>query len=369
MPAETTPPATPPVPRPRPARIISPEIHPDATVTFRLRAPQATAVKLLGEWHGPDDVMAQDENGVWSVTVGPLAPDIYGYAFGVNGVAMVDPANPVAKPSRHTATSVLEIPDPAGAVTAWRPEVPHGTVYLHDYQSESLGYRRRLRVYTPPGYETDGVVRYPVFYLLHGSGDNEAVWTEFGRANLILDNLIAAGQAVPMILVMPDGHAADPQAPGSWGRNAGDFEADLLGDVLPFAESRYRILADREHRAIAGLSMGGYQSLRAGLNHRDLFAWIGAMSSAVREPETMLASFWADPLAVATPLALLWVAVGRDDFLIEENRRFHAQLTERGVPHQYLETGGGHEWMVWRRYLAELAQLFFKASVDGAEGS
>ena len=359
MSAETTPPIPSPTPRPRPARIVSPEIHPNATVTFRLRAPEAKIINVLGEWDGPDDEMVQDENGVWSVTVGPLAPGIYGYAFGVDGIPMVDPSNVWTKPSRSTATSTLEIPHPEGAETDWRPEVPHGAVHLHDYQSQSLGYRRRLRVYTPAEYEANPETSYPVLYLLHGSGDNEAVWTEFGRANLILDNLIAAEQATPMILVMPDGHATDPGAPGSWGRNAGDFEADLLGDVMPFVEGRYRIEAHPLFRAIAGLSMGGNQSLRAGLNHRDLFAWIGAMSSAIREPESVLAAFWEDPFAVATPVHLLWIAVGRDDFLIEENRRFDALLTERGVPHQYVETGGGHQWMVWRRYLAEFARILF----------
>ena len=361
MPAESAPQTPAANARPRPARIISPEIHPDATVTFRLRAPEASVVKVLGEWDGPDDVMEQDENGVWSVTVGPLAPDLYGYAFGVDGIPMVDPANVWTKPSRSTATSTLEIPNPDGALTEWRPEVPHGTVHLHDYQSQALGYRRRLRVYTPAEYEADPQTRFPVFYLLHGSGDNEAVWTEFGRAHVILDNLIASGRAVPMILVMPDGHATDPHAPGSWGRNAGDFEADLLGDVLPFVEGRYRVLADREHRAISGLSMGGSQSIRAGLNHRELFAWVGGMSSAIRNPDQVLAPFWEDPVAALTPLHLLWIAVGRDDFLIEENRRFDGLLTEKGVPHQYLETDGGHQWMVWRRYLAELARLLFQS--------
>ena len=342
---------------PRPTPLVSPEIHADNTVTFRLKAPDANKVALWGDLSGNAE-LDKDENGVWTTTIGPLAPDIYGYSFRVDGRSLLDPQNTWAKPSRAIDTSVLEMPGAPPVPYDYQPNVAHGEIHLHDYDSKSLGKVRRLRVYTPPHYNQKS--RYPILYLLHGSGDNEATWTEFGRANVILDNLIAARKAVPMIVVMTDGHAASDYAPDARGRNASDFERDLLGDVMPFVENRYRVKKGRENRAIAGLSMGGNQALLIGLNHRDLFASIGAMSSAIREPEKPLAAFWADPNSAKTPLRLLWLSIGTDDFLIKENRAFDALLTTRKVPHQYIETTGGHTWTNWRRYLAALAPRLFE---------
>ena len=357
-PAQTTP--VPPTATPRPAPIVSPEVQADGRVTFRFKAPDADGVKVSGEWDSQEHAMAKDEAGVWSVTLGPLAPGIYGYSFNVDGVALLDPSNTWVKPSRSSTTSSLEVlgaPGAPRALTERQPGVARGTVHLIEYNSRALGRERRLRVYTPAEYEARPRARFPVLYLLHGSGDNEAVWTEFGRAHVILDNLIAAKRAVPMIVVMPDGHAAVGAARA---QNAADFSRDLLQDVMPLAESRFRIRADRQHRAIAGLSMGGNQALLAGLNHRDRFAWVGGMSSSIREPQAPLAAFWADPVSTRTPLRLLWLAIGRDDFLLKENRAFDALLREKKVPHEYAETEGSHQWPVWRRYLAALAPRLFQ---------
>ncbi len=248
---------TPPIAAPLPAPLVSPEIHADRSVTFRFKAPDAAKVEVWGDWAPPTPPPVKDENGVWTTTVGPLAPDIYGYSFRVDGRSQLDPQNTWFKPSRSIETSVLEIPGAASVPYARQPGVAHGEIHLHDYDSKALGITRRLRVYTPAAYQTNGKTRFPILYLLHGAGDNEAVWTEFGRAHLILDNLIAAKKAVPMIVVMTDGHAVTGNSPDSRAQNVAAFERDLLGDVMPFVEARYRVRQDRNHRAIAGLSMGG----------------------------------------------------------------------------------------------------------------
>lgn len=339
--------------------VLSPEIHADRTVTFRLRAPKVNAVSVSGEWDNKTYPLVKDETGVWSATVGPIAPDLYGYAFNVDDLRIVDPSNRYVKPMRSSTTSVLDVPGEKPSPCDRLPGVPRGTVHLHDYDSKSLGRARRLRVYTPAVYEKSKTWRFPVLYLLHGSGDNEATWTELGRANVILDNLIAQKKALPMIVVMTDGHAVAGSTPEARAQNTAAFERDLLEDVMPLVESQYRIRRDREYRAISGLSMGGNQTLTIGLNHRDLFAWVGGMSSAMREPEKQLAPFWAMPNAPQTPLRLFWFSIGKDDFLLKENQKLDAMLTERKVPHEYTETAGNHSWPVWRRYLTTLAPRLF----------
>ncbi|MDF2441176.1 MAG: hypothetical protein JWN98_2160 [Abditibacteriota bacterium] len=351
--------ATPARAQERPVPLISPEVHADRTVTFRLRAPDAKSVTVSGEWDGKRYEMPKDQNGVWSTTTGPIAPDLYGYSFTVDGVTMIDPANTRVKPMRSATTSVLNVPGQKPTPCEPVPGVARGTVLLHDYDSRSLGRARRLRVYTPAAYERQTRARFPILYLFHGSGDNEATWTEFGRAHVILDNLIATGKARPMIVVMTDGHAATSSSPALRGTNTADFERDLLQDVMPLVESRYRVRADRENRAIVGLSMGGNQSLVIGLNHHDLFAWVGGMSSAIREPETALSKYFDTLHTSRNPLRLLWIAIGKDDFLLKENQYFNTLLKSRNVPHEYIETEGNHSWPVWRRYLTVFAPRLF----------
>jgi len=342
--------------------IVSPEVQADRKVTFRIRAPKAAEVVLNGEWKGGGKTaMTKDEQGVWSVTVGPLEPDLYGYSFAIDGLTVPDPSNSVLKPMRSPRTSVVDVPGDPPRLHDWQ-DVPHGTVRLHEYASKSLGRRRPLRVYTPPGYDKDGSAAYPVLYLFHGSGDNEATWTSFGRAHVIADNLLAQGKAKAMIIVMTDGHAVVPGGPESRGKNVEAFGKDLLEDVLPLVESAYRTKADREHRAIVGLSMGGGQSLTVGLNHLDRFAWVGGFSSAIGNPEVTIASALADPAATNAKLRLLWIACGKDDGLVKNAQTLSDVLKGKDVKHELKITEGNHSWPVWRKYLGEFLPLLFTES-------
>jgi len=333
-------------------------------VTFRLRAPQAREVTVSGEWGGKPQELAKDEQGIWSATIGPLAPEIYGYSFTVDGLRIADPGNPALKPMRSPTTSILEVPGQPPLLHEFQ-EVPHGTVRHHWYASKSLGVRRSLHVYTPPGYDKETQIRYPVLYLFHGSGDNDATWAVLGRAHLIIDNLLAQGKVRPMVVVMTDGHAALPQltggvTPNMISRNVEDFGRDLLEDVLPFVESNYRVKKERTQRAIAGLSMGGGQSLTIGLNHLDLFAWVGGFSSFLRNPETTIAKVLTDAKGTNERLKLLWIACGKDDRLIEQAQEMSALLKQKDIRHEFLTTEGNHSWPVWRRYLADFAPLLFR---------
>jgi enterochelin esterase-like enzyme len=306
--------------------------------------------------------MNRDESGLWSVTVGPLEPDLYGYSLMVDGFRSLDPANRWLKPMRSPTTSVLDVPGPQPTYYDFQA-VPHGTVLLHDYLSKALGNVRSLRVYTPPGYDQKSRKKYPTLYLFHGSGDNEATWTALGRAHLISDNLLAAGKVKPMIIVMTDGHASFSQPAGTnvdaRRRNLEAFEKDLLQDVVPFIESHYRVNTEPAHRAIVGLSMGGGQSLGIGLTHPELFGWVGGMSSAVYNPEQTLALPLSDPSGINKKLKLLWFACGKSDFLLKNNQDFDHLLTTKGLAHEYHETEGNHSWPVWRRYLRDFLPRLF----------
>jgi enterochelin esterase family protein len=339
--------------------LVSPEVHGDRSVTFRIRAPKAAEVALNGEWKGGGKLaMAKDDQGVWSLTVGPLEPDLYGYSFSIDGLTVTDPSNGVLKPMRSPRTSVVDVPGDPPRLHDWQ-EVPHGTVRLHEYVSKSLGRRRSLRVYTPPGYDKDSAATYPVLYLFHGSGDNEATWTSFGRAHLIADNLLAHGRAKAMIIVMTDGHAVVSGGPETRGKNVEAFGRDLLEDVMPFVESTYRTKTDREHRAIVGLSMGGGQSLTVGLNHLDRFAWVGGFSSAIGNPETTIAAALADPSGTNAKLRLLWIACGKDDGLVKNAQTLSDVLKAKEIRHELKITEGNHSWPVWRKYLGEFLPLLF----------
>ena len=343
--------------------LVSPEIHADGKITFRLRAPKAEKVSVICEAVGTQ-AMAKDGDGVWSVTVGPVPPGIYDCQFDVDGLRITDPASPNVFGNRQGSRGFVEVPGPAGHP---RPDewcdVPHGTVTIHWYVSKATGARRRVHVYAPAGYAQETSKRYPVLYLLHGSGDNDSHWTQLGRANVIADNLVADGRAVPMLIVMPDGHVADrSREREAGGRNRGRnlFEKDLLESVLPLVEANYRVLADAEHRGIVGLSMGGGQSLSVGLGHFDQFAWVGAFSAGVSNDEGVLAKLRGDPAAANQKLKRLWIAIGKDDFLLARNRDFVKALDELKIRHTYQETAGSHAWGVWRGYLAEFLPLLFR---------
>ena len=349
-----------------PPPLVSPEVHPDKRVTFRLRAPNAKEV-LVEREAGGKLAMQKDDQGVWTLTTDPLEPDIYGYSFSVDGVTHFDPSNPAATvPNFIYTASSLHVPGPASL--PWEEnEVPRGTIHRHFHHSSVVGDNRDLYVYTPPGYDPQAAKPYPVLYLLHGFSDDSRAWTVVGRAHVILDNLIASGKARPMLMVMPFGYGAPeivsrtgPQFrdPGLRKRNTEKFRETLLTDVIPLVEKLYRVSTDRESRAVAGLSMGGGQSLDVGLNARDRFAWVGAFSSAVPDdPEAAFAGLAAD---TKPPLRLLWIACGNEDFLTAANHKFQDWLKARQVPHTAIWTPGGHTWRVWRRNLAEFVSLLFR---------
>jgi enterochelin esterase-like enzyme len=341
--------------------LVSPEVYPDRSVTFRVRAASATNVTVSGEWPGGTKAMTNDGRGNWSVTLGPLQPDLYGYSFSINGFQTIDPANSAVKPMRSPRTSILEVPGNPPLLHEFNASVPHGTVREHWYRSKALNVRRSLHVYTPPGYDKSRK-DFPVLYLLHGAGDNDATWTALGRAQVILDNLLAQKKVVPMIVVMTDGHASVwPPSTNTADRARGNnaFENDLVGDVMPFIEENYRIINKRESRAIIGLSMGGGQSLTVGLNHLDRFAWVGAMSAATPD-EGAVSKALSDTDTTNKKLKLLWIAIGKDDFLLRRNEEFDRLLMSKGIKHTFTITEGNHSWPVWRRYLAEFAPMLFK---------
>ena len=337
--------------------IISPEVHGDRRVTFRLRAPQAKLVEVDAGFAQGNQPMKKDGNGLWSTTLGPVEPDIYEYTFLVDGLQIVDPSNAWLKVWLRVSKNLVEIPGDEPMFYE-EQQVPHGTIHIHKYQSKSLGVTRELYLYTPPGYETNQDTKYPVLYLFHGFGDTEDAWTGVGRANLIMDNLIAKNKVKPFVIVMPYGHTpSSPPVMRSIGRY-GAFEKDLIEDIIPYVRKCYRVSTEQKDRAIAGLSMGGGQSLTIGLGNLDLFGWVGAFSSAI--PEQDLGKLLAKPGSINEKLELLWIGCGRKDFLYEANGKFLERLTAKKIKHVGHITDGAHEWQIWRNYLNELAPLLFK---------
>jgi enterochelin esterase-like enzyme len=350
----------------------SPEVNEDRTVTLRFRAPEATGVDLVGEitmGKGPQR-MSKGEDGIWTITVGPLPPEVWSYNFRVQGVEVPDPSNPSIKPvpPGFAISSFVEVPGSSRAFYDSRP-VPHGDVRIVLYESKAMGVTRFVWIYTPPGYD-ESQVKYPVLYLLHGNGEAQNGWVMNGRANIILDNLIAEKKAQPMLVVMPQGHALQAAGVGPLVRLTGEtqmyserFPKDLLGDVIPLVERRFRVIADADHRAIAGLSMGGGQALSIGLTHQDLFHYVLGYSAAVGQQfmsaDQEFKGVLANPAGANSRLRLLWVSCGRQDFLYQANRQFTETLQARGVKLMYRETDGAHVWSVWRNNLNESAPLLF----------
>jgi enterochelin esterase family protein len=350
----------------QPPALRSPEVHSDKRVTFRFRAPQAKEVLLARE--GAQRVpMQKDEQGVWSVTTDPLEPDFYGYAFVTDGVNLIDPANPLMKPNLLNTQSVVHVPGPPSL--PWEINaVPRGTIHRHFYKSGVVGDERDYHVYTPPMYDPKAAQLYPVLYLLHGFSDDASGWTAVGRAHVILDNLIARGKARPMLIVMPLGYGApeyvsrdapSTRDPKLRQRSFERFRDALLTEVIPQIEKTYRVAQDRDSRAIAGLSMGGAESLYVGLNALERFAWIGAFSSG-GIGEDFNSVFPALDAKANRQLRLLWISCGTDDRLIEGSRKFRDWLKSKEIRHTGIETPGAHTWMVWRRNLAEFAPLLFQ---------
>jgi enterochelin esterase-like enzyme len=346
---------------PKPSYIV----QPDKSVTFQVRAPDATTVKLTGDFvQGPQD-MTKGEDGYWTVTVGPLKPNIYNYKFSINGVSNIDPNNPMVKEGDRSSESMVIVP--AETPQVWDVQnIPHGTVHVNLYQSKSLGVTRGMWVYTPPGYEA-GKASYPVLYLLHGSGDTENGWITVGRANLILDNLIAAGKAKPMLIVMPYGRPTAevtlvPPAPAGAQQDRNAFANDLLQDVIPFVEKLYRVSAKADDRALAGLSMGGGQTLQIGPTHPDVFHYIGAFSAGGgnQNYDELYKDLFTNPAAANKKIKLFYIACGKTDGLFVGSQKLHETLDQHEIKNKFVPSEEGHVWRNWRDYLADMAPQLFK---------
>jgi len=385
-------------PQPNPvapaAKLKSPEVSSDSKVTFRLAAPKATTVLLEGSWLGAIDLpMTKDDQGVWSTTVGPLSPQLYGYWFIVDGVRVNDPSNSETERDGSRYNTMVMVPGPAADLWTFK-DVPHGTLEQIWYPSPTLKMdQRRMYVYLPVGYQTDTTKKYPVLYLLHGGGGDEDAWTVMGRATIIMDNLIASGKALPMIVVMPNGNATQNVSQGfGYGpipsaqqvvapepnpvlggvaapprqtagsppqAYAGSYPESLVKDVIPFVEKTYRVVPDKAHRAIAGLSMGGGQTIMATNNNPDTFAYIGVFSSGVADASDPAFLSALDTIK-KDGIKFYWTGSGDIDQAHDRTVALEAALTAKGFPTSYKMIPGRHYWFLWRDFLGDYASLIFK---------
>ena len=365
--------------QPPPMSVVSPEVRADRTIVFRLLAPNAKEVSVHGEFSHQPFSMAKDDQGIWSATVGPVEPNVYGYGFTMDGLNMPDPSNTFVRLGSLAFESQVEVPGEAASFLTIR-NVPHGALHEHWYYSKDLNTVRRVLVYTPPGYERGAVKQYPVLYLLHGYGDDEAFWTSVGRANFIMDNLLAENKAKPALIVMPFGHASrkvpgitrGPRPPqGGPPPNMPPInevfgihmlETDLEQNIIPLVGREYRASPNPNQRAIAGLSMGGYQALAIGLNHPQLFAYVAGFSSALVGPNfaSVAHPLLSDPEKANKEFKLLWLGCGGDDGLLAVNQTFEQTLAAKGIRHEWQVTPGyGHWWTLWRVYLRDLMPRLF----------
>lgn len=354
-----------------PKVIVSPEVAADGRVAFRFQDPNAKDVKVSIEGRAKPLDMQKDADGLWTVTTDPLEPDFYGYTFIADGVGLMDPNNYLRKPNLLFGSSEVHVPS---AGLPWEiANVPHGVVHHHFYKSQIVGDQRDYYVYTPPGYDPQSSTQYPVLYLLHGYSDDASGWLSVGRSNVILDNLIAEGKAKPMLIVMTLGYGdpkivqRTPQFAAAFRdaalrqRNYDRYRDALFQEVIPAVERAYHAKSDRESRAIAGLSMGGAESLLVGLNNLDRFAYVGSFSGG-GVPEEFDKDFPTLDSKANDQLRVFWVSCGTEDFLISANRKFHAWLETKGVKSHYVETPGMHTWMVWRRNLAAFTPMLFQSA-------
>ncbi len=338
--------------------LVSPEIGADGRVTFRYYAPEARAVALRGLRRATPQPMTRDSAGVWTLTVTGLVPDIYDYHFDVDGAVALDPRNRTTK-KWINSESAFELTGATPPLWSALP-VPHGTLHRHTFSSAVAAREYSFLVYTPPGYDPTAPQRYPVVYLLHGYGDDETAWAENGRAHFIADNLIARGEMKPALIVMPHGHPLPfplERVEEYFPSNLAAMERLVTSELLPFVERHYRAATDSRERAIVGLSMGGGHALGLGLNHPELFQWVGAFSAAVPLGEP--APHFPRLRTEGGP-RLLWIAIGRDDFLLQRNEAFRAWLGEGRVRFEYTLSDGGHEWTNWRNYLGQFLPVLFR---------
>ena len=366
---------------PQGPQVVSPEVSKDRQVTFRILAPKAEAVRLTAgdiPGNGRGAEMKKETNNVWEVTMGPIEPGAYRYNFNVDGLTVIDPRNPATSESNNNTWSLVYVP---GSEFSDTKDVPHGAVSMVTYSSKTLGRFRRMHVYTPPGYES-GRGKYPVFYLLHGASDSDNSWSSVGRAGFIMDNLIAAKKAKPMLVVMPAGHTR-----AFFGRRSGstndpparppvdEFVEEFETDIMPHVEKTYRVQTERRDRALAGLSMGGGQTLNISIRNLDKFGYLGVFSSGVfgiAGPRGGTGGGQSGPsweeqhkevldnAGLKKGLKLVWFGTGKDDFLVETSRATVAMLKKHGFDVVYNETAGAHTWIVWRDYLQQFAPQLFQ---------
>jgi enterochelin esterase family protein len=361
---------------PRGPFVISPQILPDKKVTFRYLAPAAKEVKLSGGQFGAANLpMTKDSIGIWSVTVGPVRPDIYPYNFVVDGVGVMDPANKDYFPNERFKASLVDVPGFTPLIHAIR-DVPHGAV-TYEYYPSSQGTTGSVVVYTPPGYDKNQTKKYPVFYLISGTTDMEETFFKVGRVNFILDNLVAEGKAKPMIIVMPYGNVAARVAEQRGGTKPADpmgrenpeamtrmrdFSDDMTNNIIPYIDKTYRTIPTKDNRAIGGFSRGGGQTLRTAFWNIDKFAWVCCYSAYLppSEMENSYQSLTGNAEHLNKQLKLLWVSVGTEDFLYNDVAVFLNYLSAKKIRYKSLITGGGHTWMNVKTYFTETAQMLFK---------
>ena len=362
---------------PTPARLYdSHQVNADNSITFRLDAPNAQRVELVTDIDATVHPLTRSDEGLWSITTSPLSPALYAYAFSVDGVDQADPRNPWLKPNLLSNASMVLVP--GTPAQPWElVAVPHGTVHSHVYTTAAVeglpANQSRYVVYTPANYASQPTTRYPVLYLLHGWSDWETSWTQIGQAHLIFDALIASGKAKPMVVVMPLGYGQMRFVQSGYGvwqdpdavfENVRGFQEAFLSEILPQVEACYNLRGDREGRAIAGISMGGLESLLIGLSHTEQFAWIGGFSSALTHFDSLRGEALPPHLNTNTAdLRLLWMACGTEDPLLAANQRSIAWLELQGLPVTAVETTGGHIWPVWRNNLVQFAPLLFQETL------
>lgn len=345
-----------------------PEVRSDRTVTFRLAWPKDGPVELIGRGGDKSHDFPRDgyelrrkANGVWEVTVGPLMPGLYIYRFRVAGAEIIDPVNPQLQNFFAGAWSKVEVPDPQPRPWQARTDVPHGTIEVRTFGAAGgVGWGRPVCVYLPPGYDARAPAALPVLYLLHGWDYDERAWIENGLMPAIMDNLIAAGRARPMIVVMPLGFSLVPPVETWPADELARWSRQMVEVLLPWVEATYRVPAGREHRAIAGFSMGGKQSLMLGLGRPGLFAWMGAFSSGKHSLENYPAVFAPSFEPGAPKPSLIWLGSGRGDIYFKEAKLVGQKLATHALPVAWYETEGRHTWKVWRECFSEFVQRVFQ---------
>jgi enterochelin esterase-like enzyme len=353
--------------------VQSPQVHADRTVTFRFRPADTVKPQKVelsgGQFWTPGRVpMVRDTTGTWSVTIGPVVPNLYPYSFIVDGISVADPRNPDYFPNETFKNSLLDVIGDVPPLYSADKDVSHGTVSYRLYYSKSMDLMRNMVVYTPPGYEENTRKEYPVLYLIHGATDTEETWFKVGHVNQIMDNLIAKGQAEPMIIVMPYANAAPALQKENRTLDASKFGGDifrneLIKEIIPYTEKQYRALKSSDKRAIAGFSRGGGQTLAAGAKHPEIFGYVAAYAPAIRGDQAALEASIGTTYASVDELKklkLFTISTGMDDSLYPFSKIFSEVLTKNNIKHQTLFTSGGHTWMNCRLYITETAKQLFK---------